>query len=343
MPFRRAGSASWYIRVKGVRRSAETEVYADAKALEDRLNHEAWLHKRMGVKPPHSWKEAVVRWCKEKEGKASLDEDLRKLSWLSPHLGSVSDINTIDRDRVDSIMQVRDGVKCGVACSANATANRHVALVSAILNAADREWGWGTRAPKLRKYLEPESNGRCLTVEEWRSLEAQLPAHLKLAARFSLSTGLREAKIFGLRWQSIDMDRRCLSFLGTANKLGNSIPLNASAMSVLTECRSAQIVSPEYVFLYDGKPMKEHGQASFKKAVARAWIGHVRWKDFRTTFNSWLAQAGVPREIRARLMGHTTKEVQDRYTRLYVEHLRPFSEIIDTVLAQSAGQISASG
>lgn len=337
MPFRRAGSAQWYIRVKGVRRSAETEVYADAKALEDRLNHEAWLHKKMGVKPPHSWKEAVVRWCKEKSGKASLDEDLRKISWLDPYLGNVSDLNAIDRDRVDGIMQLRDGVSCGVACSANATANRHVALVSAILNAAEREWGWGTRAPKLRKYLEVESNGRCLTVEEWRSLETQLPTHLRLAATFALCTGLREAKVFGLRWESLNQDRS-LTFAGTANKIGNSIPLNAASSQILSACRSSSIVSPEYVFLYEGKPMQEHGQASFKKAVTRARIGHVRWKDFRTTFNSWLAQAGVPREIRARLMGHTTKEVQDRYTRLYVEHLRPFSEIIDTVLAQSVGE-----
>lgn len=336
MPYRRKGSAAWYIRVKGVRSSAETEVYADAKALEDRLNHEAWLQQKMGIKAPRSWKEAVVRWCKEKEGKASIETDKSRFKWLDSYLGKVGDVNSIGREFVDTIMQER-GVRGSHPDPRNATANRFVALVGAVLNAAEKEWEWGTRAPVLKRYPEPESNGRCLTVEEWRLLERELPEHLRLAATFAVSTGLREARVFGLLWSQLDLKIMSLTFAGTANKIGNSVPLNSSAISTLTKCRSRQIVSPEWVFLYQGRPMQEHGQASFKKAVERAGIGHVRWKDFRTTFNSWLAQRGVPREIRARLMGHTTKEVQDRYTRLYVEHLRPFSEIIDAVLAQQTG------
>lgn len=275
-----------------------------------------------------------MRWAKEKAHKVSIENDLGKIEWLDEHFGSVHDINTITRERVDGIMQLR-GVSVQ-ASSANSTANRFVALISGILNAAEREWEWGTKAPVLKRYHEPPSNGRALTLEEWRKLEKELPRHLKLAAAFSISTGLREAKVFGLKWKMLTDGS--LTFTGTTNKLGNSIPLNASALAVLSECRLTQIVSPEYVFLYNGKPMQEHGQRSFAKAVERAQIGHVMWKDFRTTFNSWLAQAGVPEEIRKRLMGHKTNSVHDRYTRLYVEHLRPFSEIIDSVLAQSAGQ-----
>lgn len=339
MPFKRRESSQWQIRVNGVRQSSGTEVYADAKALEDRLNHEAWLESKMGVKRPRSWQEAVVRWCKEKEGKRSIDYDKLKFKWLDAHLGHIRDISTIGRELVDSIMQLR-GVLSSSPGPRNATANRFVALVGAVLNAAEKEWEWGNRAPVLKRYPEPESNGRCLTVEEWWKLQKELPLHLRLAATFAISTGLREAKVFELRWESLNQDRS-LSFTGTANKTGNSIPLNASSSAILQECRSLPVISPEWVFLYQGKRMKEHGQASFKKAVQRAGIGHVRWKDFRTTFNSWLAQRGVPREIRARLMGHATKEVQDRYTRLYVEHLRPFSEIIDTILSQPTGDSAA--
>lgn len=334
MPFRRKGSQNYYIRVKGVRSSAETEIFSDAKALEDRLNHEAWLQDRMGVKKPRSWQEACVRWIKDKSHKVSIADDESKIAWLDEHFGSVHDLNTITRERVDGIMQLR-GVS-SQASAANSTANRYVALIAGILNAAEREWEWGTRAPVLKRYKEPESNGRALTVEEWSLLQRELPTHLGLAATFAVSTGLREAKVFGLKWPML-MENGSLTFTGTANKIGNSVPLNNTALSIVAECRSRQIVSPEYVFLYNGKPMKEHGQASFKKAVERAGIGPVKWKDFRTTFNSWLAQRGVPREIRMRLMGHKTSEVQDRYTRLFVDHLRPFSEIIDSVLSQSPG------
>lgn len=333
MPFRRKGSGNWYIRIKGIRISAETQVYADAKALEDKLNHEAWLNDKMGIKPPRSWKEAVVKWCKEKSGKVTINEDIRKFEWLDQHFGSCADLNAITRERVDSIMQLR-GVSVDPS-KANSTANRYVALISGVLNAAEREWEWGNRAAKLRRYPEPQagSAGRALTVSEWRLLEKELPTHLRLAATFAVSTGLREAKVFGLKWQMLT-ETRSLSFSGTGNKTGNSIPLNTTAARVLLECRSLPVVSPEYVFLYNGKPMKEHGQASWRKAVERAGIGPVRWHDLRVTFNSWLAQNGVPEQIQKRLIGHAVSGVHDRYSKLAIEHLRPFSEIIDSVLAQ---------
>lgn len=220
------------------------------------------------------------------------------------------------------------------ACPANSTANRFVALISAILNAAAGEWEWGSKPPKLKKYPEPVSNGRALTPVEWMKLQRELPEHLRLAATFAVSTGLREAKVFGLKWGQLGTDQS-LSFDGTANKLGNCIPLNATSQAIISTCRSLPVKSLTHVFSYFGRPMHEHGQASFKKAVERANIGPVKWKDFRTTFNSWLAQRGVGEDFRKRLMGHAGKEsVQDRYTRLYIEHLRPFAAVIDDVLAE---------
>lgn len=332
MPFRRKGSSNWYINIKGVRRSAETSNEADAKALEDRLNHEAWLHKKMGIKPPRSWKEAVVRWSREKQGKVTLWRDVRMFNYLDAHLGHITDLNQITRDRVDAIMQLR-GVS-GEPSSANSTANRYMVLIGSVLATAEREWGWENRTPRLRRYKEPEagSAGRALTVEEWGLLVKELPIHLRLAATFAVSTGLREAKVFGLKWSMLS-GNASLAFAGTGNKIGNSIPMNATAIQVLSACRSAPIVSPEYVFLYEGHRMRRHGEA-WNKAVKRAGIGHVRWHDLRVTFNSWLAQNGVPEQIQKRLVGHATSGVHDRYTKLAVEHLRPFSEIIDTVLAQ---------
>lgn len=338
MPFRRKGSSNWYINIKGVRRSAETTNEADAKALEDRLNHQAWLDKKMGIKPPRSWKEAVVRWGKEKAGKVTLWRDLRKFNYLDGHLGHITDLNHITRDRVDAIMQLR-GVS-GEPSKANTTANHYVALIGSVLNAAEREWEWHNRAPKLRRYREPEagSAGRALTVEEWNILKAELPEHLRWAATFALSTGLREAKVFGLRWSQLTMESNSLSFTGTKTKIGNSIPLNTTALSVLRNMRSSPIVSPEFVFLYEGHRMRRHQDRTFQKAVKKAGIGHVRWHDLRVTFNSWLAQNGVPEQIQKRLVGHATSGVHDRYTKLAVEHLRPFSEIISTVLAQGMGK-----
>jgi len=256
MPHRRKGSTKLYIRVHGVRQSAGTDIWEDAKALEDRLNHQVWLERKMGLKPPKSWKEAVIRWCHEKSSKVTLNEDIRKFNWLDPHLGSCQDLNQITRDRVDAIMQLR-GVS-GPASKVNSTANRYVALISGVLNAAEREWEWGNRAAKLRTYQEPPagSASRALTLDQYLSLERELPSHMRSGARFALSTGLRESMVFGLKWKMLNLENRSLSFDGTGNKLGNAIPLNDSALHVIRTQKAASIVHAEYVFLYQGKPMK---------------------------------------------------------------------------------------
>jgi integrase len=349
MPFRRKGSSRIYISIKRpdgrtVRRSAGTDSWEDAVALEGKKNHEAWEQRRMGVKPSKTWREAVVRWVAEKAHKASLKDDRQRLDWLDAGLGRLS-LNEITRELVDGIMRAREGVSTSVATSQNRTANHYVGLIAWILTAAEREWEWQNRCPRFRTYPVKEYPKRALTVEEWFKLRMELPDHLRRLATFSVSTGMREAKVFGLRWSSVNLERRSLSFSGTKNKLGVSIPMNATAMSVLMECRSAQIVHADRVFVYDktGQPMNQHQHESWEGAFERSGVPYMRWHDTRTTFISWLAQAGVPEEIRRRLAGHSTRGVHQGYTVLEVEHLRPYSEVIDRVLAGEEFRISNIG
>lgn len=336
MPYRRTGSSSWYINVKGVRRSSGTDIHADAKALEDKLNHDAWMQDKMGIKPPRPWQDAVNKWLDEKAGKMSIQDDVERLKWLDQFLWSVPDLCLITRDTVCGIVQLREGVSATEATSQNCTANKYVALIAGILNAAEREWGWGNRAPRLRYYKVRTDIGRALTPMEWQCLKPQLPQPLKSTATFAISTGLRASKVFGLQWSQIDMAGSKLSFIGTGNKLGNTIPLNVSAMSVLKSIREGKVVHATHVFTYAGRPIRYYGDA-WQTALERAGVERIRFHDLRVTFNTWLAEKGVPEQIQKRLLGHSTNQVHDRYTMLNVEHLRPYSETIDAILAQSSG------
>lgn len=340
MPYRREGSENWYISIKGVRRSAGTSVFSDAKALEDKLNHDAWLQDRMGVKPPKSWQEAVVKWLDEKAGKLSIQDDIEKLKWLDQYIGSVSDIGRITRDQIDAIMQLREGVRTDGATPQNCTANKYVALVAGILNGAERQWEWGNRAPRLRRYKTREDVGRALTVQEWWRLEKELPTHFRPVATFAISTGLRAQKVFALTWSQLTRDAMCFS--GAGNKLGNTIPLNLTAQGVIEQIKRRKVVHSTNVFTYAGRPFKYYGD-SWQRALERAGIERIRFQDLRVTFNTWLAEKGVPEQIQKRLLGHSTKQVHDRYTLLNVEHLRPYSNLIDSILTQSSGQKAANG
>ncbi len=342
MPFRRKGSSRIYITVRKpdgrtVRRSAGTDNWEDAVALEGKKNHEAWEQRRMGVKASKTWKQAVVRWISDKAHKASLRDDKQRLAWLDGFLGDRA-LSEITRELVDGIMQQRTGVNCSVATSANRTANHYVSLIAWILTAAEREWEWGNRCPRFRTYPVKEYPKRALTVEEWFSLMKELPPHLRRLATFSICTGLREEKVFKLRWSSVNLERRSLALLGTKNKLGVSIPLNTSAMAVLTECRALSVVSADRVFLYDktGKPMNQHQHESWEGAFERSGVPYARYHDLRTTFITWLYENGVPEWAVRSLAGHTTKSVHMGYNRADIESLRPYSEVIDRVLEGKA-------
>lgn len=284
----------------------------------------------MGIKPAKSWQDAVVRFVKERGANASIKDTVQRITWMDQYLGKVTDIREINRDGVDGIMQKR-GVLT-TPCSANSTANRYVAVITAILNAACREWDWIERSPKLKTYPEPSGSEKWLSVEEWGSLESELPQHLLGPATFALGTGLRKAKVFGLEWAQIDLKRRCMTFKGTANKSGNTIPLNDTAMRAIEMAQALPVRHVTYVFTYEGQPLGSYGRAWYN-AVDRAGLD-MNWHGLRHTFASWLGQEGVPEGVIDRLGGWNVKKsaTRERYTHLNMEHLRPHAAVIDRLL-----------
>ncbi|MRR49329.1 MAG: site-specific integrase [Rhodocyclaceae bacterium] len=353
MPYKRSGTRKWWIVVKGVRQSSGTEDYEDAAALENRLNLEVWKQQHMGVKPPKSWKEAVVKYLKERQHKPSYDTIVQRLGWWSPYLKGIHDLRNITRDMIDQIL-TRHRTVTALPSSDNTTANKYAGCVGAVLTAACREWGWIESTPKLRKYPEPDHRRNWLSVEEWRKLEKELPAHLLLPARFALATGLRAGKVFGLEWNHVDMKHRSMTFTGNAIKRGNTIPLNQTAMNVLDEAKRQGTVHLQRVFMYEGEPLQDYGLAWYKAMeraglgkltltkegwkTKRAWEGEFNWHGLRHTFASWLGQNGTPETALDQLCGWAEKDTRSIYTHLNVETLRPYSEIIDKLLGTKSAQ-----
>ena len=356
---KRSRSRFIQIRIGGVRRSSRTTDPEAAKALEAKLNLEQWKQEHIGMKPPKSWMELCLQWEKEKKHKASWGDDLRAIAWWGERFEKIADIRKIDRDLVDKIIQERRPVQPNVACPANNSANHYVSYLRAMLIAANREWGWTESSPKLRTYPITEGRERWLTVPEWHQLAApdvKPPLHLLRPATFGLATGMRENKVFELEWTQISMRDRRLTFKGTANKLGNTIPLNHTAMRVLEEIAASPVKHMTRVFCWekprkvDGKltyslePLQSYGKAWWKwleRAKFGAydekehWQGDVCWHTLRHTFASWLGNAGVPEGIIDRLGGWSggKKKTRERYTHLAVDHLRPYADVIDRVLA----------
>jgi len=119
-----------------------------------------------------TWNDAVVRWLKEHAHKATAKEDVTKLRWLDQYLGG-EDLEHIGRAVIDRITEAKLALG-----HRNATVNRTLELLRAILRKCVNDWEWLSRAPSVRMLKEPTRRIRFLTREEAQQLLAALPEHL---------------------------------------------------------------------------------------------------------------------------------------------------------------------
>lgn len=323
MSLRKRGTVWWidFVSPGGerIRRSAETGNKAQAQELHDKLKAEVWRRDKLKEAPRRTWNDAVVRWLKETSHKATHEDDKAKLRWLDPYLNGRY-LDTINRAMIDAIVQAK--LATGAA---NATVNRTLALVRAILRRCERDWEWLDRAPAVRLLKEPVKRIRYLTRPEADRLLQELPPHLADMARFALATGLRSANIFGMRWDQVDLDRRMAWVHPDQAKARRAIPvpLNGEAMAVLQKQRGKH---PERVFTFRGEPVAATTTKAWYRAVKRAGVAPLRFHDLRHTFASWHVQQGTPLSVLQELGGWQSPAMVQRYAHLGAEHLAPWND-----------------
>lgn len=323
MAIRKRGAVWWidFTTPSGerVRRSAETSNKAEAVEFHDKLKAEAWRLTKLQARPQRTWNDAVVRWLSETRHKATHEHDKAKLRWLDPLLGG-KPLDTINRAVIDRVVHSKQAT--GVA---NATVNRTLALVRAILRRCERDWEWIDRSPAVRLLHEPPKRIRYLTRPEAERLLAELPTHLSDMARMALATGLRSANITGMQWDQVDLIRRMAWIHPDQAKARRAIPvpLNGEAMAVLHK----QIGKHrERVFTFRGQPVAATTTKAWYSAVQRAGVHPLRFHDLRHTFASWHVQQGTPLSVLQELGGWRSSAMVSRYAHLGAEHLAPWNE-----------------
>lgn len=316
--YRRKDSPHWWIKLshngRSVQRSAGTSDLKKAREYHDKLKAQLWDLARLGVKPSHTWEEAVVRWLDEKSHKASIEDDKRKFVWLHAQLTGMA-LERVDRDCVDRISQARR--KAGVS---NGTVNRTLALLRAVLRAAAHDWEWIDRVPKVRLLPEPKGRVRYLTHGEAQRLLDELPEHLRAMVSFSMLTGLRQRNVRELRWSQVDLDRAHVWVHPDEAKgrKGIATPLTAEAVQLLRDQSGRHV---EFVFTYLGNPVRWVNNSAWKAAMKRAGIENFRWHDLRHTWATLHMQAGTPLHVVQQLGGWASAQMTQRYAHFTPGHL----------------------
>jgi len=283
-----------------------------------------WRISKLGEKPRHTWNEAVVRWLKEQSHKATIEMDKIHLRWLDAFLNG-KPLDTISRSMIDKITEAKlaEGVT-------NATVNRVLEILRAILRRCVNEWEWLDKAPMVRMLKEPTRRIRFLTRQEANRLLRELPDHMADMVTFSLATGLRRSNVTGLLWSQVDLARQVAWIHADQAKARKAIPvpLNSEAVEIVTKQLGKH---PTHVFSYKGNTIFQVSTKTWYAALKRAGIENFRWHDLRHTWASWHVQNGTPMFALQEMGGWESPEMVRRYAHLAADHLAPYAERLCSV------------
>jgi len=168
---------------------------------------------------------------------------------------------------------------------------------------------------KPRRKKRPVMN----VTEEELLLNAASP-HLKKIVTCGLETGMRRGEILNQQGKDIDLARRVIVVTRSKTAGGESreIPMTQRVFDLLAQ----EPLTDGLVFTYEGRPIHRI-KTAWKAAIRRAGIRAFRFKDLRSTFNSRLIEAGVIKDIRKELMGHSRNEdTNDLYSHIELPLLR---------------------
>ena len=226
---------------------------------------------------------------------------IKKLSEISPE-----DIDTYKKRRLNGEAKP-------------ATINRELAVIKHLFNLA-RKWHrfFGDNPISQSGLLEVHNLvERILTPEEEKRLLNASPKYLQDIILVALNTGMRQAEILGLRWEWIDLDNNLITLPQTNTKAKKTrrIPISTVLRKLLLELK---LRSGGSEFVFPGsKGLDSHLtwlKHSFKTACKKAGIENLRFHDLRHTTATRLVESGVPLHAVAKLLGHSTVKVTERYS-----------------------------
>ncbi|WP_370557319.1 site-specific integrase [Edwardsiella tarda] len=360
---------------KRVKESLGTKDKRQAQELHDKRKAELWRIDRLGDFPDVTFDEACLRWLEEKADKKSLDTDKGRIGfWLQHFEGMrLKDITEAKIYTAVSRMQNRKAREIWEAKVASAvkkgkeppvfhqksvsvaTKAKHLALMKALLRAAERDWKWIEKAPTIKVPAVRNKRVRWLEPVEAQRLIDECPEPLKSVVTFALATGLRRSNIINLEWPQIDMQRRVAWVNPEDSKSGRAIgvALNDTACRVLRDQIGRH---HKWVFVHtkaanraDGtltpavRKMRVDDQRSFKSACERAGIEDFRFHDLRHTWASWLIQSGASLSVLQEMGGWESIEMVRRYAHLAPNHLTEHARQIDAILGVGVPNLSHDG
>jgi len=186
------------------------------------------------------------------------------------------------------------------------------------------------------------------TPKQLSSLLREADADWRGVILFGFYTGARLRDITEMRWQAVDLSEGLVRFIPRKTGSRVIVPLHPSLEDYLI---TLPVPTSEQAFVFPNLAGRgtggAHGLSStfneiMKKAKMKVDIAEKRrgvgrrvsslsFHSLRHTFNSMMANKGVTQELRQKLTGHASAEINRSYTHHELEPLRAAVEMIPRI------------
>lgn len=213
---------------------------------------------------------------------------------------------------------------------AAATYNKHLAVLSSILDFATRQQEDDAVSDKyidenpckkvrsrplnnkIVRYLSDEERSRLIRAAQ------SIGGKFYLKVLMAMTTGMRKGELEKLRWCDIDFDKGLALLRDTKNGEPRHTPIPGVTLEELKMYRE---VGSGLLFPSDADPRKAFDyRKQWAACLKSANIKNFRWHDMRHDVASTLARDGRTMKQIAEILGHKSLSSTDRYAHLSTEH-----------------------
>jgi integrase len=255
--------------------------------------------------------EVLERYLVEESAKKAYSA--ADISRAKPLVAALGDYHVHNLTHTDLAEYKRDRL----AMRSPQTVTHELNLLHRAFVIASTEWGivLPNGVPRTARPALPRSNGARIRPNQIDLIvQASQSMELKHIVPLAVETAMRRSEILGIRWENVDIERRSIFLNKTKNGLSRTVPLSSAAIQVLGKLRQRPS-GP--VFTLAASSVSQ----AFQRAVERAGLDHVRFHDLRHEATSRLFERGLNVIEVARITGHITLSMLDRYTHLDVQGL----------------------
>ena len=246
--------------------------------------------------------------------KRSADQEALRMKGLLKHSLAECPISSLSPQRVAEWRDLR------LQSVSSSTVKRDMTLLAHVLKIACDEWGEPFAKNPFRAVRRPREarprDRRFNAGEEVALLAAcdeSRAAYLRPIVELAIETAMRQSEIVGLDWSRVNLARRSVHLTMTKNGTLRGVPLSLRAMNVLDQLPGDRLGQ-----VFTGVTA-EAVKRAFIRARKRAGMDDFRFHDLRHEATSRLFEKGLTVPEVARITGHKTWTMLERYTHLQLE------------------------